>query len=171
MKQNYLIDIAKLRLCVGFLGEKHANSWWGSSFFSSSSKVFLSPIFGKTSFLAQYYGVKEAAMAVHDKHIGTGKEVFHLFRLPEMIEIELHKVICDADFENHAMGIIANNENAKQFLNTDTKSNISSSVGPIRVGSTENIEKDETWNIVARHYLNALQEGKQVFPYFSERYE
>lgn len=107
-------------------------------------------------------------MTVHDEHIGTGKGVFHLFRLPEMIEVELHKVIYNIEFEKQAMEIIAKDETAHQYLTTYAEGKISSFIGPIRVGSTENIEKDETWKTVAQHYLNAFQEGKQVFPYLSE---
>jgi len=87
MNNKVLQDVFTLRMCIGFLGESDQYSWWPSSFLSPTSSAFLSPVFSKTSFTAQYYGVREAATIVHDEHIGIGKGVFHLFRLPEIHEI------------------------------------------------------------------------------------
>ena len=67
MKKKVLQDIFKLRICVGFLGESDQYSWWASSFFSPTSSAFLSPVFSKTSFTAQYYGLRKAATIVHDE--------------------------------------------------------------------------------------------------------
>jgi hypothetical protein len=80
-----LQQVARLRMIVGFLGEKSQRNWWPSEFFSDTAPAFLNPVFGKTATLAQYHGVKEAARRVHDDHIGVGS-VFHLFRLPDSIE-------------------------------------------------------------------------------------
>jgi hypothetical protein len=87
-----LQEIARLRMIVGFLGEKGQHNWWSSEFFSATAPAFLNPVFGKTTTLAQYHGVKESARRVHDEHIGVGR-VFHLFRLPESIEQALFEML------------------------------------------------------------------------------
>lgn len=66
-----LREIARLRLTVGYLGEKGQHNWWSSEFFSATAPVFLNPVFSKTAVLAQYHGVKEAARRVHDAHIAS----------------------------------------------------------------------------------------------------
>ena len=97
MNASTLAQIVRLRLLVGFLGERSQFNWWPSAFFISSSSAFLSPIFTKTAFTAQYHGVKEAASRVHDEHIGVGK-VYHLFRLPETVEQTLFGHLQDPGF-------------------------------------------------------------------------
>jgi hypothetical protein len=44
MDKTLLKDIVTIRLCVGFLGETDQHSWWTSSFFSTASLAFLSPL-------------------------------------------------------------------------------------------------------------------------------
>ena len=87
-----LREITRLRMIVGYLGEKGQHNWWSSEFFSPTAPAFLNPVFGKTATLAQYHGVKEAARRVHDTHIGVGR-VFHLFRLPESMEQAIFEVL------------------------------------------------------------------------------
>ena len=82
-------ELLELRLLIAFLGERSQFAWWASSFFDNTSKPFLEPVFGKTAKLTQYHGAVEAARRVHDEHIGVG-EVFHLFRMPEENEEDLH---------------------------------------------------------------------------------
>src|SRR5262245_10577606 len=85
---NFLNDIdqtIRLRIAVGYLGEKAANPWWPSSFLGRHAFIFLSPVFGNRTTVVQYHGVVEAACRAHDEKIGIGR-VFHLFRLPEAAE-------------------------------------------------------------------------------------
>ena len=56
-----LVQIARLRIIVGYLGEKDQFNWWATSFISSVGAKFLSPVFSKTVLHAQYHGVTEAA--------------------------------------------------------------------------------------------------------------
>ena len=168
MTQADLAGMVKLRVCVGFLGESHQNPWWPSSFFSASSNAFLTPVFGKTSFSAQYYGVKEAAGIVHDEHIGIGEGVFHLFRLPETIEIELHGLLATTGIIDEARQVIESREAAEAFLQDHSKEYDVDAVGPVRLGNTAGLEKRSTWQIAAQHYLKAFREDIRIFPYVSE---
>src|SRR5439155_12420620 len=79
----------QLRLLVGYLGEKTQHGWWATDFLSPVARAFLEPSFPRTWRVAQYTAATEAARRVHDEHIGVGN-VFHLFRLPEELERQLH---------------------------------------------------------------------------------
>jgi len=163
-----LKEIAKIRVCVGFLGESHQYSWWSSSFFSTSSASFLSPIFAKTSFSAQYYGVKEAATLVHDEHIGIGKGVFHLFRLPEMHEIELHALLEDPEIVEDAQLIVSSKDTAEKFLEDYAGKHGAAAVGPVRVGGIADMVNRSVWETAAQYYLRAFKDGNKTFPFLSE---
>ena len=167
MKKKVLEQIFSLRTCVGYLGEADQYSWWTSGFFSSTSSAFLSPVFSKTSFAAQYYGVREAAMIVHDEHIGVGKGVFHLFRLPETHEIEMHRLLDDPDTKAAVQDLIKNKGAAEKFLSEFGQSNGEQPVGPVKIGETAKILTPKTWEKVAGQYLNAFQSGNKTFPYFT----
>ena len=54
MKESYLPTLLQMRLLVGFLGERAQCAWWPTAFYEASSKLFLEPVFSKTSRLAQY---------------------------------------------------------------------------------------------------------------------
>lgn len=167
MKKKVLENIFSLRISIGYLGEAEQYSWWSSGFFSSTSTAFLSPVFSKTSFAAQYYGVREAAMIVHDEHIGIGKGVFHLFRLPETHEIEMHRLLNNPDTKAAVQDLIKNKEAAVKFLSEFGESDGEKSVGPVKIGETDKISTPKTWEKVAGQYLYAFQSGKKTFPYFT----
>jgi hypothetical protein len=168
MARIELKKIIKLRVSVGFLGEAQQYTWWQSSFFSTMSSAYLSPVFSKTSFSAQYYGIKEAATRVHDEHIGIGKGVFHLFRMPEMYEIELHRLLEDVEIIRDAGSIVSGRDSAENFLKEYAIDPGKSEVGPVRVGDNSDIAKMSVWQAVAYFYLSAFKEGNKTFPFFSE---
>jgi len=91
MKETYILTLLKMRLLVGYLGERSQFSWWPTSFFGDYSLRFLEFVTPKTSFLAQYHGVIEAARRLHDEHLNVGS--YHLFRLPEEVEQDLHAMM------------------------------------------------------------------------------
>lgn len=158
-------DIARLRAVVGYLGEKSQYAWWPSSFLTKSSQPFLSPMFPKTSFLSQYYGVRDAAAVVHDAHIGVGQEVFHLFRLPESLEIGLHQYLSN-DGATHLANLISSKEACHAALVEMASGQTNRGVGPVRIGRTGTIRQTDMWKVVAAHYERAFQEGSKAFPYF-----
>jgi hypothetical protein len=82
-------------MLVGFLGERAQFAWWPTAFYEASSRLFLEPVFSKTSRLAQYHGVLEAARRLHDEHLSVGS--YHLFRLPEEVEQDLHAIVQSSD--------------------------------------------------------------------------
>jgi len=167
MNNKVLQDVFTLRMCIGFLGESDQYSWWSSSFLSPTSSAFLSPVFSKTSFTAQYYGVREAATIVHDEHIGIGKGVFHLFRLPETHEIEMHRLLDNSDTKTAVQDLIKNKDTAEQFLSEYGQDSVEQAVGPFRLGDTTKILTSQTWTKVAGQYVGAFKNGNKTFPYFT----
>jgi len=167
MRKRVLQNIFTLRMAIGYLGESEQYSWWSSSFFSPTSAAFLAPVFSKTSFAAQYYGVREAAAAVHDERIGIGKGVFHLFRLPETYEIEIHRLLDSSDAKAAVQEQIKNKEAAVQFLSEFGEDTVEEAVGPFRLGDTKELSTPKTWVAVAGLYVHAFKNGNELFPYFS----
>ncbi|OQA78672.1 MAG: hypothetical protein BWY32_01865 [bacterium ADurb.Bin243] len=167
MESKVQTSIVLLRVSVGFLGESHQNAWWASSFFSSASGAYISPVFGKTPFLARYHGTLEAASKIHDEHIGVGKGVFHLFRLPEMLERECHLLLSDPETVEAAMKTISNKETSMAYLENVSKKTDHNGVGPVLVGQASDVKKTSGWKTIAHYYLKAFSEGSKVFPYFS----
>lgn len=167
MNKNLLMTVAKLRLAVGFLGEAHQKDWWASNFFFSNSMPFLSPVFAKTPLLAKYYGAKEAASRVHDDRIGIGKGVYHLFRLPEMIETDLHELFAEQVGSETIETIASDSEAAETFLLDNAKEISISGTGPVWLGDSTAMRNQTSWQKLAYLYCNAFLENTRIFPYFS----
>lgn len=167
MTSDYLINLIKLRVSVGLLGEDNQFGWWKSAFFHSSSSTFLTPIFGKTSFMAKYYGVKEAASIVHDNVIGIGKGVYHLFRLPEMLERQFHKLLEKKEIVAEVESIVTSKESALEFLQKFAVNDVNG-LGPVRIGANTEIDQLSKWKQIAGCYLKAFHDSTKILPYFSE---
>lgn len=169
MLSDDLVRLAKLRIIVGYLGETDQHSWWSSSFLSSGSQRFLTPVFPKTWHLAQYHSITEVAARLHDDRIGTGQGVFHLFRLPEHIEKELSSAAI-ADLMAKEIGSLATSVDAAlDELRALASSNLEPIIGPVRVDSPKPLTSVSTWQTVAGYYWLAFRSGNAVFPFFSEQ--
>ena len=105
-------NLLTLRVFVSFLGEREQAGWWSSSFLSNSSDAFLSPVFPKTVSVAKVNGAAIAAQLVHDEHIGRGN-VYHLFRLPEIIEHNLSQLLFE---DTPVLELVASEEKARTGL-------------------------------------------------------
>lgn len=168
MKRAAKTDLIRLRLIVGYLGEQLKPAWWNSSFFVPGSTMFLAPIFSKTAILAQYHGLQEAASKIHDERIGIGTSVFHLFRLPDIIERELHYLISDSENMGGLVKELTSTSNALNALASFGDSESRQSVGPVRIGGRSDLGKTDSWRTTATYYQQAFENQKQTFPYFSE---
>jgi len=168
MEKTKIKTIAKLRILIGYLGEKSQHNWWLSSFFAQTSSSFLNPIFGKTSFVAQYQGVKEAATRVHDEHIGVG-EVYHLFRLPENIEISLFRSLHDEKFVLESKKTITNKDRAQKALSELIMSSSRLKEGPVLIGDIDDFLMEESLSDIANLYHSAFLNDVQVAPYCKDK--
>lgn len=151
--------LLELRTLVGFLGEQAQFAWWPTKFFEASSRLFLEPVFAKTSVLAQYHGVLEAARRQHDEHLSVG--TYHLFRLPEEIEQDLHIAL----HGGAALPSALNRESALAALTQMAAGNLSAGVGPTAVGDIKNLRSPAVLAAMASAYSSAFARGAKSYPY------
>jgi len=161
MTSDSIENIAKLRCCVAFLGEKDQLSWWSSTFLSKNGHSFMNPVFPKTSFLARVRGASAAAQSVHDMHIGIG-DVFHLFRLPENIEQEISQLLTNDTPSN--MQDLESKEDAYSCLEGLANKESKYAVGALLL--EENIVKPTGIQQMASAYLTAFKNNEKVYPYY-----
>ncbi len=155
-------DILKLRILVGYLGEQSQSDWWPSSFLSRSGDAFISPVFGKSSGVAKAVGVTEAARRTHDAAIGIGR-AFHLFRLPETREQDIHRDLI-------ASGNLETPESAEAALRELAElggRNVPVKPGPTCIGSVSALDGMDWIAQAASHYRAAFGSGVRAFPYFA----
>ncbi len=164
MKKKILSDFLIMRLLVGYLGEKSQFNWWPTTFIGSSSNLFLSPVFPRTILLSQYHGILEAARRLHDERIGVGS-VFHLFRLPETHEHDLHALISDGDF-SLPLDTFANKESAFAALQKSVDGDTAPNEGPVKIGNAQDIMTSVAIRDFSRCYVAAFGQGVTSYPYF-----
>jgi hypothetical protein len=163
MSQAHLPTLLQLRLHVGFLGERAQCNWWPTAFYEASSRLFLEPVFAKTSRLAQYHAVVEAARRLHDEHLNVGS--YHLFRLPEEIEQDLHSLTLSSDGEKIAsQSSLAKDSALNDLGNLATKIN-PFSAGPTAVGNIRDIASAKVLQSIAGAYLWAFNQNAKTYPY------
>lgn len=163
MTDAYLTKLLSLRLLVGFLGERAQYAWWPTAFYEASSRPFLEPVFAKTSRVAQYHGVTEAARRLHDEHLNVGS--YHLFRLPEEIEQDFHAIVQSSageELSNHAH---KSKDAAMNELKNLADTNARAGVGPIAVGKIRDLPSEQTLKAIASTYFAAFGVGTRSYPY------
>ncbi|NPU94907.1 MAG: BrxE family protein [Gammaproteobacteria bacterium] len=163
MKESYLLTLLKMRILVGFLGERAQCAWWPTAFYEASSRLFLEPVFSKTSRLAQYHGVLEAARRLHDEHLSVGS--YHLFRLPEEVEQDLHAIVQSSEGDEFASQAPKSKEAALNALKQLATTGGKSSMGPTAVGNIKDLDSADTLKAFAAAYLSAFNQDAQTYPY------
>lgn len=163
MKESNLPTLLQMRMLVGFLGERAQCDWWPTAFYEASGKLFLEPVFAKTSRLAQYHGVLEAARRLHDEHLSVGS--YHLFRLPEEVEQDLHATLQSSAGEELASQVPLTREAALVALKRLAATDSTSAVGPMAVGGIKELDSTDTLKAIAAAYLSAFARNVKAFPY------
>lgn len=160
MNSELTVNIARLRTCVAFLGEKDQQNWWPSSFLSRSGEAFLNPVFPKTSILARVSGAGAAAQAAHDEHIGVG-DVFHLFRLPENVEHDISQsLIKDASI----LESVESEDDAYTSLQELACGESTQGMGPLLLDQSE--INQAVMSHMAAAYLSGFKNKQTVYPYY-----
>lgn len=124
--------------------------------------MFMEPVFVKTSRIAQYHGVVEAARRAHDEHLNVGS--YHLFRLPEEIEQDLHSMM-----QSEVGGIFSYELPEDKDSALATLRQLSTSIptiqdGPQSAGSIIELDLNKLKSI-AGLYVSAFSSGKKAYPY------
>lgn len=163
MTATRMPDILKTRLLVGYLGERAQYAWWPTAFYEASSRMFLEPVFSRTSRLAQYHGVLEAARRLHDEHLSVGS--YHLFRLPEEVEQDLHNLVQHPEADEFAVQEMRSKATAQSSLKDLAGAVSVTSVGPIAIGNIGDLDLPNTVNAIAAAYLSAFTQDAKAYPY------
>lgn len=160
---NDLGTLLQMRVLVGFLGERAQLDWWPTAFYEPSSRLFLEPVFSKTARLSQYHGVLEAARRLHDEHLSVGN--YHLFRLPEEFEQDLHALAQNALGNEGDHQPPVSQEVALDALKRLAATGDTISVGPTAVGSIKDLASTDTLKAIAAAYLSAFTQNAKTYPY------
>jgi hypothetical protein len=163
MTTNNFSALLEARLLVGYLGERAQHHWWPSAFYEASSRLFMEPVFSKTSGLAQYHGVLEAARLLHDEHLSVGS--FHLFRLPEEVEQDLHNLVMLPQADEIRREGMRSKDTALDILR-DLGGNVSiNNVGPTAIGNIDELNSPNTAKKFAAAYVSAFNQNVKIYPY------
>lgn len=157
--------IIEIRYLVGYLGEKSQCNWWPTSFYEASSIRFLEPVFSRTTPLAQYHGAVEAARRFHDENLSVGS--FHLFRLPEEIEQDLHEMVQTRLQGLFDSDLIVDQATALNALAKVSNGMAQGAVGPVLVGKIEELRESVLLEKVSAIYQEALSSNTQALPYLA----
>jgi hypothetical protein len=163
MKEPYLPKLLQTRLLVGYLGEKAQFGWWPTSFFSEYSLRSLEFVAPKTASLAQYHGVVEAARRLHDEHLNVGS--YHLFRLPEEVEQDLHALMQGSEGVELAKGLPQDKDAAMTVLKGLAKGETPAGDGPAAVGKIAQLAAPDTLCALAGSYFFAFSKNSKSYPY------
>lgn len=158
------LSLLRLRFSVGFLGEKGEASWWPTSFLEQSSQAFLDPVFVRTRLLAQLHGVTEAARQVHDAKLAAGS--FHLFRLNEEVEQDLHALVIKMASSGGIIIPVSTSE-AMEVLDALAANSGTDEPGPKLIGESTLLSSPNAWRQVAAVYRDAFRKGFQALPFFT----
>ncbi len=164
---NEISNLLRLRVAIGFLGEKSQFNWWQSDFFGATSPSFLDPVFPRSRLLAQVDGATAAACRLHDDRIGTGR-VFHLFRLPEDFEQAFHQQLQDTAAVAELAPIIESKEAAVEYLKNNFGKSKGTHVGPILVGSIADVTTDAIAKSIAQAYMACFESKLPAFPFLKD---
>jgi hypothetical protein len=163
MTDSNLPTLLQMRLLVGFLGERAQFAWWPTAFYEASSRLFLEPVFSKTYRLAQYHGVLEAARRLHDEHLSVGS--YHLFRLQEEVEQDLHTLIQSNEDDVLIGAAPKSKEAALDSLKHLARVAPSTGVGPTFVGSIGELDSADTLKAIGSAYWSAFSRNAKIYPY------
>lgn len=162
-QSDTLRRIIVIRYLVGFLGEKSQCNWWSTSFYTPSSVRFLEPVFSRTTPAAQYHGVAEAARRFHDENLSV--DSFHIFRLPEEIEQDLHEMVQRQVLELFDPSLIVDRASALSALAKLSHGTADEAVGPVLVGKIDELRSSTLLEKIGGIYQRALSSDTHALPY------
>lgn len=160
----------RLRALVLALGECVQPPWWKTEFMTETGLRFLERLYPRTYFRAAVHAAGRAACDVHDRSVGR-IGVYHLFRLPESVEVDMSRIVpsTDQQFITSVRNALGNPDKLEEFLSplcggTGTDS----APGPKRVGTYKELIVAAGFKKAATAYRQAFSDGKPAFPYFTE---
>jgi hypothetical protein len=158
-------DFTRLRLAVGFLGQRKQSGWWDCDFLDPTGLRFLEMTFPRTARQAALRSTTEAAARIHDQALGRIGS-YHLFRFPVALEGGLESAVDTLKCEITSP-IVQSRDTAMAELKRLADSLVKAPEGPVQVGVESRMLTTTAVREVAAHYYSAFQEGIHCFPYFS----
>ena len=165
------IFTGRLRALVSALGETADPAWWKTKFMNETGLRFLERLYPRTPVRAAMHASGKAACEAHDKAVGR-VGVYHLFRLPESLEMEIHASPSsdDAEFISRFRFCLDHQEDLLEMLsmlcNEQTPKN-TAAAGPKRIGAASDAARIGSLGMAASIYYDAFKRGKPAFPYFA----
>lgn len=158
----------QLRALVLALGECVKPPWWKTEFMSETGFRFLERIYPRTYLTAAVHAAGKAACDAHDSAVGR-RNVFHLFRLPESVEIAIERELSATanEFLPVFRPALSQEDALLQLLiplsSLDEKI---PGAGAIRLGTDKDLLTLRGLAKTAGAYHCAFTIGKPSFPYF-----
>jgi len=161
----------RLRALVLALGESSNPAWWKTKFMNETGLRFLERIYPRTPISAAINGAGKAACEIHDRAVGR-VGVYHLFRLPETLEAEIHAFSPseDEEFFSRFRSSLGQQDGLLELVSTlcSNESPADGAAGPRRIGSESDATTTKALHKAAAIYHEAFKQGKLIFPYFAE---
>ena len=160
--------ILRLRAVVLALGESTAPAWWKTEFMNETGLRFLERIYPRTSFQAAVHAAGKAASDAHDRAVGR-IGVYHLFRLPESLETELHRMPPDPadDFHPTLRNALGQPEELMKLLAPMCRGERADAApGAKKIGTHRDIMTAAGIRKTAAVYHTAFGRNEPGFPYF-----
>lgn len=170
-KQNLPLPLLvfRLRAIVLALGESASHAWWKTEFMNEVGLKFLERIYPRTFFQAAVQAAGKAASDVHDQAVGR-VGVYHLFRLPESLETEIHRMPLDSveTFFTAMRDALGHPEKLMYLLKLlCVEAGADAAPGAKRIGNDKDFLTTAGFEKIAAMYHRAFVQGKPSFPYFA----
>jgi hypothetical protein len=160
----------RLRALVLALGESVPSPWWKTGFMNETGFRFLERLYPRTYFHAAVHAAGKAACDVHDGAVGR-IGVYHLFRLPESLEADMHAIppTENEDFLSIFRRCLGKPEELMEMLLTlcGSEEGTDAAPGPRRIGAVADLMTLPALGRTASFYHGAFSLGKRAFPYFA----
>ncbi len=131
---------------------------------------FLQRIYPRTNFQVALNSAGKAARDIHDQSVGK-VGVFHLFRLPPGLEVDIHSYQTGENcFDtSELITILEDQSKLFQALSNISKSDTSNDIlsGAVNIGVEAECYMVDTYKKMAAIYFQAFKNGKQTYPYMS----
>lgn len=165
--EQHVESLARLRVLVLVLGGAGQARWWRTEFLTNAGLRFLERLYPRTSPAAAIRATGVAARDLHDSSIGRGG-VYHLFRLPEPFEGQLHS-LAGRGFFDEILRDLGSSLDAREALLTQFEGLATelpeTEPGPQRIGSVRDLRRGNLMGRWAGAYLQAFRKEYRVFPY------
>lgn len=168
MSESAFQAVLEIRAAVGCAAEASRPPWWSTQFFTEQSEAFLQPIFPRSQWGARLHALTRCASRVHDERIGVNQHVFHLFRLPEVVELQLSSLASSSWASNSLQPLLGSPSHATSMLAKHAGRNSQAEPGPVRLGDLDSLLSGAILGGIASAYLRALTNSYQAFPFVTE---